>query len=330
MIIDFEHHYVPRALAESVGIGSGARLIRQSGTISATYHELLYDLDEQARDMEKVGVDAAILSSHLGWDADLDLCKSLNDELAKVGQRYAGIFFGFAHSPVVEGPAAVDELRRAILDLGLRGITITSQVHGALLDDERLFPLWQLASEKDVPIFVHPSLIPRGFDSASDHEMPRVISREFDLALAVLRIIRAGILDEFPDVKLVFSHFGGGITAIKERLDSYYYMLKPKSQQAFDHYFKKLYFNTAGFQGGQIALETGCKAIGSDRLVFGTDYPQDFSGIAHDTGEEGNLKPKLEGPSGIAGYIERIRKLRLPADEIEMILGGNAARLLKL
>ena len=64
-----------------------------------------------------------------------------------------------------------------------------------------------------------------------------------------------------------------------------------------------------------------CRAFVPERLVFASDYPQDFSGVNTDTGR---------GMKEINAYIDAVRGLDLREDLKEGILGGTAARLLKL
>jgi predicted TIM-barrel fold metal-dependent hydrolase len=63
------------------------------------------------------------------------------------------------------------------------------------------------------------------------------------------------------------------------------------------------------------------EVIKPERLIFATDYPQNFN----------NSDPKLgKSIAGVAEYIELIRRLPLAANSIEDMLGGSAARLLNL
>ena len=70
----------------------------------------------------------------------------------------------------------------------------------------------------------------------------------------------------------------------------------------------------AGSHGGMNSVKFALASIRPDRLVFGTDYPQEFS----------------EGPMEIKTYIENVRKLELDEASKELMLGGNARRLLGL
>ncbi len=320
MIIDFQHHFVPVELAARRGFAPGEqRNLMEGGVAKFTLHDRLYDLDMQVREMDQTGVDAAVLTCNLGWDATLDECRLINDRLVEIQRRYPGRFVGVAHAPVLED-AGVREIERAVRDLGLRGATIAAQMDGVSLDSPRLGPFYRKACELDVVVFVHPAQAPAGYAHTREYDLGRILGREIDLQVAVTRLIAGQVLEEFPAVKLVIAHFGGGIAAVKERLvakSGRFGTLK----RPFEEYFGRLYFDTAGFEGGPAAVRSALTGIRPDRLVFGTDYPQDFTGATTQTGT---------GVEGIAGYIKLLRSLPLPPGAGDAILGGTAARLLGL
>ena len=322
MVVDFQHHYIPVELAKKRGLYSatGKTLLQEGGLPATTMHRRLYDLDLQLEDMERGGVDISVLSCLLGWSASLEECRFINDDLAAIEKKYPHRFVGLAQAPVLEGPAALVELRRAINDLGLHGVTITSQVQGLSLDASQLYELYELICEFDVPLFVHPALVPTGYEHLKDYDLPRVLGREVDLTVATTRLIAGGIFDRYPSLKIVMAHFGGGIAAVKDRLVGKGYRFGTL-KKPFGEYFDMVYFDMAGFEGGVVALNCALQGIRPERLVFASDYPQDFTGVNTDTGK---------GMTELRNYIEMIRGLPLSQSSKEAVLGGTAAQLLKL
>jgi hypothetical protein len=69
------------------------------------------------------------------------------------------------------------------------------------------------------------------------------------------------------------------------------------------------------------ALNCALQGIRPERLVFASDYPQDFTGVNTDTGK---------GMKELKNYIETIRNLPLDPKPKEKILGDTAAALLGL
>ena len=316
MIIDFEHHYIPAELGRRLGIDPMRK--EAVKTRDANVHAQLFDLDAQVADMDRVGIDVAVQSSILGWDTTLENCRLINDCTAQAQKDFSGRFVGLAHAPVLEA-AGSRELERAIAKLGLKGVTISSQVNGLPLDAEEFAPFYELIKTLKVPIFVHPALAPKGYRLMNDYQLPVILTREFDLGLAVTRLIGGGVIEDHPDLKFVFAHFGGGLAGYKERIARSAYRFKlPK---AFGEYFDLLYFDMAGFEGSPIALRCALEGIRPDRLVFATDYPQNFN----------NRDPRQgKDVDGVSEYIDEIRRLSLPEAVKEAMLGETAARLLNL
>ena len=322
MVVDFQHHYIPIELAKRRGLYSetGRTMLQEGGLPATTMHRRLYDLDLQLEEMAQGGVDLSVLSCLLGWSAPLDECRFINDDLAAIENKYPRRFVGLAQAPILVGKPAIAELRRAIEDLGLRGVTITSQVNGLSLDAPELYDLYELACAFDVPLFVHPALVPTGYEHLKDYDLPRVLGREVDLVVAATRLIAGGIFDRYPDLKIVMAHFGGGIAAVKDRLVGKGYRFGTL-KKPFDEYYDQVYFDMAGFEGGLTALNCALQGIRPERLVFASDYPQDFTGVNTDTGK---------GMAELQSYVATIRNLPLSETAKQDMLGGTALRLLKL
>ncbi|MBM2802814.1 MAG: Amidohydrolase [Deltaproteobacteria bacterium] len=316
MVIDFEHHYIPVELGRRLGMDPTRKdAVR---TADASIHSQLFDLTAQIGDMDRAGIDIAVQSCILGWDTTLENCQLLNDCTAKLQQDYPKRFVGFAHAPALEG-AGLRELERAVSQLDLKGVTISSQINGLSLDAKEFTPFYDVIKRLDVPIFVHPALGPKGYDLMKDYMLPVILTREFDLGVAVTRLIAGGVVERYPDLRFVFAHFGGGLAGYKERISRSSYRFK--LPQSFDDYFDRLYFDMAGFEGSLIALRCALAVIKPERMVFATDYPQNFN----------NSDPKQgKNIDGINVYIDEIRRLPLASQVKEDMLGGTAAKLLKL
>ena len=80
-------------------------------------------------------------------------------------------------------------------------------------------------------------------------------------------------------------------------------------------------YHVEPFEGGLAALQCALQGIKPERLIFASDYPQDFTGVNTDTGK---------GMTELRNYVDAIRKLPIEADNLERMLGGTAAELLKL
>jgi len=322
MIIDWEHHYLPEKLWLKKGGKKGERTIfYEHGNPRGTLHPELYDVQEHLRIMDAAGIDMAVLTMAVSNDDTkiaIEECKVWDDSVADLTKKYPKRFVGLAPIPPLGGEKAFAELERAISSLGLKGVVIRSQANGYSMDYKELYPFYERVSKLNVPIFIHPSGVQLGFDILkAPYDLFRSIGRELDLMIATTRIILSGVLEDFPNLQFVISHKGGGIAALKERID--YWFGSPgtpgtRTRLPFEEYLKKIHFNLAGHHGGMNSVKCALTTIHPSRLIFGTDYPQEFS----------------EDPMKLKTYVKNIKKLEMSEKNRELMLGGNAKRLLKL
>jgi predicted TIM-barrel fold metal-dependent hydrolase len=320
MIIDFEHHYLPEELwFGKGGVKGESKIFYERGLPRGNLQQELFDIDEHLRVMDAVGIDLAVLSIAVSADDPAEAlreCRIWNDRVAELVERHPSRFVGMAPVPPLGGRAAFDELERAVRQLGLKGVVIRSQASGLSLDAKEFYPFYEKVCDLGVPIFVHPSGVPDGFDILNaPYDLHRQIGRELDLIVATTRLILSGVLEDFPDLKLVISHKGGGIAALRERI--LYRFAEPgapgtRMRRSFDEYLSKLYFNLAGHWGGMASVQCALTTISPSRLVFATDYPQNF----------------FRDPMEIKTYIDNIKALNLPELDKQRILGGTAKELL--
>ncbi len=295
---------------------------RENNGAPCTMHPELYDVEGKLKVMDEVGIDMAVLSMAASNDDSptfLDECKIWNDDVANLVKKYPKRFVGLAPIPPLGGEKAFDELKRAVESLGFKGVIIRSQAKGLSMDAKELYPFYELVSSLNTILFIHPSSSQSGMDILrAPYELYRNIGRELDLIVATTRIILSGVLDDFPNLKLVISHKGGGIAALKERI--LYWFDPPgihpgtRNRKSFDEYLNRIYFDLAGHHGGMNSVKCALTTIQPTRLVFATDYPQEFSG----------------DPLSIKTFIKNIKKLEIDEGSKNAILGDNARRLLGL
>ena len=328
-VIDIHIHYSPRALiAQSLAAlpSPDAKLTRYTdGIPSYTIHNQLHDLDRHLAMMDHAGVDRAVISSAEGMPGDLERSRLVNDDLHALVPRYRGRIVGMAHTGPLAGQPGLDELSRAWNALGLKGVAIASTLSGKGLDDEALDPFYEKVQAAGQFVFVHPTLAcgTLGTQGFGAYDLFRTVGREFELVTAVLRLVCGGVLDRFPRLKVVMSHFGGGISTLVGRIRDYqdkdFWGLATdpihgkRPARDFDHYLReRLFFDTGGHFGEMTAVKAALLNIPASRLLFGTDYPQE-----------------IRAPEDVKAFVDNLKALDLPAAEIDAILGGNARALLK-
>jgi len=322
MIIDFHIHYSPEELVRhQLGPGGSPRTVFVDGSPAYTYHDRLFALEKHIACMDKAGVDISVLSSGAGLTGDLDRCRMVNDKLKEVEGRFPGRFLGLAHVPPLGGEPSLRELERAVSRLGFKGVSIPSVIGKTELDAPELGPFYRKVNEMGLFIFIHPALSSEG--NYLDYDLGRSVGREFQLVLTVIRLINGGVLDEFPELKFIISHLGGGIAALMGRIEPYQDKVfwgtadhpqhgkLPRSP--FRDYFDRIYFDTGGFFGNINAVKCALVEIKPKNIVFGTDYPQE-----------------IRDDVQVERFVKEVKALPLSQEEMKGILGENGRRLLKI
>ena len=324
MIIDMEHHTATEDRLER-GVSESGKVCERywdvDGKMKVRTFEEAADAEPHLQFMDEAGIDMAVLTTNP--ISSLEQCRRWNDFCAGIVRDHPKRFLGFATIPPLGGKPAFKELERAIGELGLKGVHIWTWTDGHPLDSRDLWPFYIKVSELGMPIDVHVTLEPPGLDAVhAPYALYYVMARELDICVATLRICLGGVLEDFPDLVFIINHFGGGVSAVLERLDAYMsyvgpgcpslYQGKPLISRPWKEYFSKLYFNMAGREVGMAAVKCALTNISPKKLMFGTDWPFNYD----------------RNPLGARQYVEEIRKLDLPNEDIDAMLGGNAARLL--
>ena len=324
MIIDMEHHTATLDLLERGTSESGKvceRYWDTDGKMKIRSFEEVGRAESHLQFMDEAGIDMAVLTTNP--ISSLEQCRRWNDFCAGLVREHPGRFIGFATIPPLGGEPAFQELERATGELGFKGVHIWTVTEGQRLDSRELWPFYEKVAEIGIPLDVHVTLEPPGFDAVhASYALYYVMARELDMCTATLRVCLGGVLEDFPELKIIMNHFGGGISAVMERMDAYMnyvgpgcpslYTGEPMISKPWREYFDKLYFNMAGREVGMAAVKCALTNIKPQKLMFGTDWPFNYD----------------RNPSEAKRYIEEIRKLDLPENEIEGMLGGNAVGLL--
>lgn len=183
--------------------------------------------DSRIADMDRNGISVQVLSkagNHIGRSADLfdgneavSFARKFNDEFARKVAERPDRFAAFAHLPVSIPEAAADELERTVRDFGFKGTLISGTIRGAFLDDPKFAPLLARAERLGVPIYVHPGMPPADVRKAYYEGFAPKISFglatfgwgwHYEVALHVLRLALAGIMDKYPRLNWIIGHMG--------------------------------------------------------------------------------------------------------------------------
>lgn len=325
MIIDWQHHWYPeKYFTERGGVpGKYMRGTAKDGKTATYLYDAFYQIEKHLEIMDAAGIDMAVLS---GSQDSYEDTQYWNNQCVEIMKKNPKRFEALTRFSPSWGERGLQEIDRAVSELGFRGVVLRAQSDDHIpLDSPEFRLFYRKMSGLDLPIFVHVSTSARGFEACkASWESGITLVREFDLVTATARLVLSGVLEEFPDLKFVMAHLGGGIAAIWERIERYvnYWGAKfwgwdteePPISKPINDYFSKIYFDMAGFEGGMNAVKCALTTISPQRLLFGTDYPPNF----------------VDDAPGIRNYIDNIRKLDLDEKSKEDILGNNASRLVGL
>jgi aminocarboxymuconate-semialdehyde decarboxylase len=279
----------------------------------------LTGVTERLKDMDRMGVDIQAVCPapyHFFYftepDYGAELARSVNEGIAKVVADTPDRFVGLGSVPLQDAQLAVRELDYAVKELGLRGVEICTNVNGKNLTDPSLGleKFFARAEELGIVIFMHPL----GYTSAdrlTNHYFNNVIGNPLDSTIAVSHLIFDGVMARHPKLKVLVAHGGGFVAHYWARMD-HAWRARPDCRTVIKRppssYLEKFYFDTITFDPEM--LKRLIDRFGADHVVLGTDYP-------YDMGEE--------DPLGLVAQVKR-----LPRAQRDLIVGGNAARLLKI
>ena len=218
-----------------------------------------------------------------------------NKPLAKVIQRHPDIFVGFAHHYVF-GEGAADELRRAVKEDGMSGYKLLAPTLDRPIEDEAAYPVWEACAELDIPVLIHFGIQGSGGGIAwSENINPLKLHN---------------VAKDFPEVTFVVPHFG--CAWIRETLQLCWACGNVSIDTSGSNQWVKW---VDGEWDTKKLFRKYMETIGPERIIFGTDSSYFPRGLA---------EPYL------VQQIRDVRELNYREDDIQLIFGGNAARLFKI
>ena len=218
-----------------------------------------------------------------------------NDELSRVVQMYPDRFIGFAHHDITR-PDAAEELERAVTQLGLKALKLLAPTIPVLINDKSLYPVWETCERLGIPVLCHFGML----GAAGG------VSYHPNISPAVLEPVAR----DFPTVDFIIPHFG--IQHVTDLLflcwscpnvnvdssGSNQWVRWMPYNLTLDDLFRKFY-----------------ETIGPERILFGSDsswFPRGFA-IRY-----------------LQDQVRICRFMNMPHEHLQLIFGGNAARILNV
>jgi len=324
--IDIHAHYFPQAyfdLFNTEGQRYNAEFrmteqgfffktpIESSGPLPSKFIDLkqrLADMDAQG-----VAVQALSLTGPMVYWADGEFSHKLamtwNDAAIAAHQANPDRFVVLATLPMLDPDRAVDELNRVSKLPGVRGVYMGTNIEGRDLDDSLFEPIFTRIEALDLPVFLHPLTPTVGDKRLGPYGLINSIGFPVDTTIAACHLIFGGVLDRHPRLQVTLPHAGGVLPNLIGRLD-HGWKVNPAAKHnahAPSEYLHRFMYDT--ILHSKPTMEFIISLVGIERIMMGSDY------------------------CFVVGYdrpVENVEELHLSADQRKMILGGTAAKILKI
>lgn len=300
------------ALAERISFSSASWEANQA-QIQRTWPQLT-DVGRRLADLDAIGVDMQVVGPmpmHRYW-AEPELAVKIsavtNEAIAAHCAGGQGRLLGLGTLPLQHPALAVRELERAVRDLGLNGVSVSTSVDGRELADRAFDPVWEAAADLSATVFIHPWGCSLGSRLGANF-LGNTFGQPAETALALSHLIFGGTLDRYPSLKLLAAHGGGFLPTYIGRSD-HAWENRPDARGCADRpsrYLRRIFYDALVYTPR--ALRYLVEAVGADRVVLGTDYPFDM---------------------GVTDPVERAAAAGLPAADLTAIQRGNASGLFGL
>jgi aminocarboxymuconate-semialdehyde decarboxylase len=303
---DVHAHVIPPSLVHAMRAGDapdGITLEHHDGLPWVRHRQgytypllpAFHDVQTRLGVMDGDGVGKAIVSApptlFLYWADErtgVESARWVNDGVADLVSEAPDRLDGLATLPLKNPDAAVVELRRAVLELGLKGAQIGPHCEGVPLDDASLRPVLEEASRLGVPLVVHPYYV-GSTPGLDDFYLTNLQGNPWQTAVAASRLILSGTLDELPDLKVLLVHGGGHLPYQIGRLD-HGHRVRPEASrpaQPPSAYLRRFHYDT--LTHSPASTRWLLDLVGADRVAHGTDTPFDMAA--------GSLADQLDGQS---------------------------------
>ena len=330
LVIDIHAHYVsPELIGEAARNGAlyGVKLqddatgkqrliIADTAPLRPVFPDLS-DLSLRLPMLKKQGIDRQVISTWTDLAGDelarkeaVRWSRLQNETLAQAARVMPDRFEAMGTLPMQHPDLAIAELEHIVRYLGMRSVEIGTNINGRDLDHEEFRDLWKHLAELDVFVLLHPPRVPVGMERVGNYFLNNLIAYPTDTTIAAARLLFSGILHDYPALKCCLAHGGGFLPYQIGRLDrgfAAHPACKSKISQPPSDFLRSFYYDTLTHHTQALGYLIGL--VGSDKVLFGSDYPFEMMD------EAGPVR--VQQVSGLA------------AAEREAILGGNAQSLFR-
>jgi len=282
----------------------------------------LFDFgDIRLKEMDDAGVDFQVIShgapslQRMTGQGAVDLARRTNDRLAEKVRMRPDRFGAFCVLPTDVPESAADELERCVKDLRFCGAMVHGLSNGEFLDRPRFWPIFERASQLQVPIYLHPAMpdadVTKAYYADYAQAFPMVMRPAWgftvETATLAIRLILSGVFEKHHNLQFILGHMGETLPYQLWRIDQALARPGQDSIQFRKLFCEHFHITTSGHFSTP-ALQCAMMELGIDRIMFSIDWPFVKNQQA----------------------IEWLKTLQLNEADLSKLLNGNARRLLSL
>jgi predicted TIM-barrel fold metal-dependent hydrolase len=268
--IDVHHHIVPPTWLEAL---KTAKL--------DTPPMVKWSPEQSLADMDKGGIATAMTSPttpQLGFLPAADAARTAresNEYARKVADDHPGRFGVFAMLPMPYVDESLKELAYALDTLHADGIGMMTSYGDKWLGYSEFQPVFDELNRRKAVVYTHPTgpnccvNLVRGVpDTAVDYGA--------DTTRTIVNLIFSGASQRYADISFIFSHGGGVLTAVAERLQIQMVTTPPYAGKVthdqVQHELNRFFYDTAQVANA-VTIEALAKLVPTSQIVFGSDFP---------------------------------------------------------
>ena len=296
--------------------------------IYGSHAERGWTAEVQLEAMDIEGIDVAVLYPTRGLQALSEpnmepnfaaaLARAYNNWLYDFCERNPNRLLGAGMISPFDIDAAVAEVKRCIKELGFRAVFMRSTImNGRNWFDDYYEPLWNALEEFEIPIGFHESSSSAARQTGDIFEpnfmLRRAVAQPMEQMLGLVSLCSGGVLARHPKLHVAFLEANcTWLPWLLWRLDEGWeregdIWAKDLTRKPSDYFKKQCFVSVEPDEDG---VKYVIDYIGTDRLVFSTDYPH--------------------GDSKFPNAVESFLQLRMSDDDKRKILWDNCAEFYRM
>jgi predicted TIM-barrel fold metal-dependent hydrolase len=232
-------------------------------------------------DMDKAGIATAVTSPttpQVGFLPPADaarIARESNDYAKRLAADHPGRFGVFAMLPMPYIDESLKEIDYAFGTLNADGIGMMTSYGDKWLGYPQFAPVFDELNRRKATVYTHPTganccvNLVQGISDAT-------VEYGADTTRTIASLIFSGAAQRYADINFIFSHGGGVLTAVAERLQIQMVSTPPYkdkfTREIVDGQLRRFYYDTAQVANA-VTIGALAKLVPVAQIVFGTDYP---------------------------------------------------------